>query len=489
MLTTPHHRIYFKIFILFLFTGFTLTAQVGIGTISPNSDALLDVDASSNSGGILLPRLALSNTTSPSPLSADVAGMVVYNTATAGDVSPGFYYNDGSVWVKIATGNNDDWTTTGNSGTSPGTNFVGTTDNQDLAFYTNNNEQMRILANGFVGINTTSANEYLDVNGDIDIGGGSTDYDNYSENVYIRAQSEEWFISVANESDAADSDFFVGLNADSGDSNFKVTPNGRISIGKDDDNPDDMVHITNDQNATTTIRIDNTNSNGSTSLELWDGSSLEAYFSHDNNTDVLELGNNDTNGTVELCADGGVVMTLDANSDVNVVNNLSKGGGSFKIDHPLDPDNKYLYHSFVESPDMMNVYNGNITTNSNGVAKVVLPDYFSALNKDYRYQLTAIGSFAKTMISKELSNNSFKIKSDLPNVRVSWQVTGIRKDPYANENRIIPEVEKESHLKGKYLHPNAYNLTKESGIYYNKANTQLADAENLEEEDIDKKIN
>ena len=53
-----------------------------------------------------------------------------------------------------------------------------------------------------------------------------------------------------------------------------------------------------------------------------------------------------------------------------VTGNLSKGGGSFKIDHPLDPANKYLYHSFVESPDMMNVYNGNVTTDAKGEATV-----------------------------------------------------------------------------------------------------------------------
>ena len=59
---------------------------------------------------------------------------------------------------------------------------------------------------------------------------------------------------------------------------------------------------------------------------------------------------------------------------VNVTGTLSKGGGSFKIDHPLDPENKYLYHSFVESPDMMNIYNGNVATDDEGYATVELPD-------------------------------------------------------------------------------------------------------------------
>jgi len=76
--------------------------------------------------------------------------------------------------------------------------------------------------------------------------------------------------------------------------------------------------------------------------------------------------------------------------DAHVTGSLSKGGGSFKIDHPLDPENKYLYHSFVESPEMMNVYNGNALLDANGEAWVELPDWFETLNRDFRYQLTCI---------------------------------------------------------------------------------------------------
>jgi hypothetical protein len=102
---------------------------------------------------------------------------------------------------------------------------------------------------------------------------------------------------------------------------------------------------------------------------------------------------------------------------------------------------------------MMNVYNGNIITDANGEATVLLPDYFNALNKDYRYQLTVIGTFAQAIIAKKVVNNQFVIKTDQPNVEVSWQVTGIRNDAYAQAHRIQAEVEKESYNKGKYLTP------------------------------------
>jgi hypothetical protein len=149
---------------------------------------------------------------------------------------------------------------------------------------------------------------------------------------------------------------------------------------------------------------------------------------------------------------------INANGDVQVAGNLdvagflTKGGGTFKIDHPLDPANKYLSHSFVESPDMMNIYNGNVTTDATGTATVTLPAYFDALNKDFRYQLTAIGTFAQCIVSKEISGNMFEIKTSVPNVKVSWQVTGVRQDAYANAHRVVPEVVKEEKNKGKYLH-------------------------------------
>ncbi len=154
------------------------------------------------------------------------------------------------------------------------------------------------------------------------------------------------------------------------------------------------------------------------------------------------------------------------NGNAIVTGNLSKGAGTFQIDHPLDPENKYLYHSFVESPDMMNVYNGNIQTDANGYATVTLPNYFNALNSDYRYQLTPIGALAQAAVIEEISGNTFKIQTSVPNVKVSWQVTGIRKDKYAEANRVQPEVEKRDKDKGYYLHPEVYGLPKEKGIFY-----------------------
>ena len=170
---------------------------------------------------------------------------------------------------------------------------------------------------------------------------------------------------------------------------------------------------------------------------------------------------------------------------VKITGNLEKAGGSFKIDHPLDPANKYLCHSFVESPDMKNVYDGVVVLDNKGKAEIELPDWFGALNKDFRYQLTAIGApgpnlyiaeeiseatntkySSKSTSNKNKNNSRFKIAGGTAGMKVSWQVTGIRKDPWANANRIQVEEDKPDKERGYYLHPDLYSQPEEKGIRY-----------------------
>jgi hypothetical protein len=161
---------------------------------------------------------------------------------------------------------------------------------------------------------------------------------------------------------------------------------------------------------------------------------------------------------------------------VKITGNLEKAGGSFKIDHPLDPANKYLCHSFVESPDMKNVYDGVVVLDRKGKAEIELPDWFGAINKDFRYQLTAIGAPGPNLyIAEEIhdkttnytsnnKNSRFKIAGGTSGMKVSWQVTGIRKDPWANANRIQVEEDKPANERGYYLHPDRYSQPEENGI-------------------------
>jgi len=113
---------------------------------------------------------------------------------------------------------------------------------------------------------------------------------------------------------------------------------------------------------------------------------------------------------------------------------------------------------------MMNIYNGNVVLDANGEAWVELPEWFSALNRDFRYQLTSIGGFAPIYIAQEIQNNRFQIAGGKPGMKVSWQVTGIRQDVYANAHRIPVEEMKPESERGYYLYPELFGQPKEMGI-------------------------
>lgn len=125
----------------------------------------------------------------------------------------------------------------------------------------------------------------------------------------------------------------------------------------------------------------------------------------------------------------------------------------FKIDHPLDPAEKYLMHASVESDERRNMYDGVITLDASGAGSVRLPDWFEALNRDFRYQLTCIGGSAPVYIAEEVRNNRFRIAGGKPGLKVSWQVTGVRQDGWARANPFLTEERKTGAERGRYLHP------------------------------------
>ena len=155
--------------------------------------------------------------------------------------------------------------------------------------------------------------------------------------------------------------------------------------------------------------------------------------------------------------------------NVHVAGTLSKSAGAFQIDHPLDPENQYLYHSFVESPDMKNIYDGVVVLDENGMALIQMEAWFDALNQEFRYQLTPIGAAMPGLyIAQEMTGNGFQIAGGEAGMKVSWQVTGIRHDPYAEANRIQVEVDKNAEERGTYLYPELYGQPTEMGLAYQK---------------------
>jgi hypothetical protein len=151
--------------------------------------------------------------------------------------------------------------------------------------------------------------------------------------------------------------------------------------------------------------------------------------------------------------------------NVNVSGTLTAATKNFRIDDPVDPGRKYLQHAAVESSEMKNIYDGTIMLDRQGEATVDLPAWFQAENGSFRYQLTAIGAPAPGLfIAETVKDNRFRIAGGKAGVEVSWQVTGVRRDPFAAHNPLVVEQEKTAEERGRYLHPEYYGAAKDKRI-------------------------
>lgn len=184
------------------------------------------------------------------------------------------------------------------------------------------------------------------------------------------------------------------------------------------------------------------------------------------------------NGIIGQTPPGSLGFAVFANGDMG-----ASGIKPFYIDHPTEPATKYLRHFAIESNEVLNVYRGNVILNSNGEATVTLPNYFEAINTNFSYNLTAIGSKSEVYIKEEIQNNQFKIAGGLPNQKISWQVYAERNDAYLQqfpEKRAV-EINKKANESGKYLIPELFNQPKDKGIHYHN-NIQPAQLPNVKQQ-------
>jgi len=168
-------------------------------------------------------------------------------------------------------------------------------------------------------------------------------------------------------------------------------------------------------------------------------------------------------------------MRIDATGNTTFSGDVMiSGQKQFIMDHPLDPDNKYLHHSVIEAPEQFNVYSGNVTTDAGSTAVVQLPSYFEAINRDFRYQLTVLGpNFAQAIISAKISGNKFTIRTSAPNTEVSWQVMGIRNDAHARAHPFVAERPKKAEEIGSRIHPEDFGLPQDRGIRFRRSPENL----------------
>lgn len=149
-----------------LATQIIFAQNVGINSSGalPHASAGLDVDYSDK--GVLIPRVNLTAINNPAPVTSPAVSLLIYNTNASVGCGAGYYYWNGTQWICLlsSTGSSSPaWLTTGNAGTSPATNFLGTTDNNDLVIKTNNSEIARFTAGWRMGIGTATPNGKLDV--------------------------------------------------------------------------------------------------------------------------------------------------------------------------------------------------------------------------------------------------------------------------------------------------------------------------------------
>jgi hypothetical protein len=399
--------------------------------------------------------------------------------------------NGGS--VPFSTVNANDWHTIGNAGTNVTTNFLGTTDNVALALRTNNTERMRIAAGGAVTVNTTTASGvFTSAAGGTDNaivgvatnGAGVIGQTNFATNFGMSARNNN----------ATGTGIIASGNNQTG--NYLTSGTGGAFTG--DDGSYSKAATT---NGTGVIGLGNNLTTASTYTTGTGGAftgndGLYAVGILANGTGVIGGGNN-LSTTSSLTLGSGGAFTGNAFGVYGKSNNTTGSGlwgvgvigdgvqfgvfsltnlgangtKSFIIDHPLDPENKFLKHYSMESPEVINFYRGNITLDANGNGTVELPDYFTSINTNYSYTLTPIGSPSVTYIAEEIDENgTFKIAGGNSGQKISWYVYAERNDVNIKNNDFSTaiEVQKNASQKGKYLNPAAYGKTNADAIFQTK---------------------
>lgn len=266
-----------------------------------------------------------------------------------------------------------------------------------------------------------------------------------------------------------------------------VAPNGRVTFAEE-------VGI-NQSFSFVDLNVRNQAGN-STVFQVEDTSGVDLFeVGRNGNVGINEITNNvtlqvqnKTQGTNNIIAnfekaDGGNVLQVQADNDVVVTGNFSvTGSKNFVLDHPLDPANKLLYHNAVESPDHVTYYDGTVRLDAEGKAVVQLPTYFEALNRDYNYQLTCVGGFAQVYIATEIASNQFTIAGGRAGMKVSWQVSARRNDPWARDHPYQAEEVKDLIDKGKYYYPEGYGKGKALQIGMDDSSAEEGTDEEVKEE-------
>ena len=354
----------------------------------------------------------------------------------------------------------------GNTGEAIASDRTGSANQGGIDLYTNFTPRVSVTNTGSVGIGTTAPGYTLDVRGTGSFSAGVVGLSNTATNAVFGNNSATSGTSngAAFYSNSPQGTGVVGVNTAGGYAGYFQGP---VSASSTTSNFPGLVTV-GFSAGIGTDGLQTTGGGGGIGGRgiLGTGGSAQAVelaFGGDGG-DFFGGNANSGSGGYGIYAKGGTTQGVEADAgyfdgNLNVTGAITAGTKDFKIDHPLDPANKYLFHASVESSEMKNIYDGRATTDDQGNATVQLPEWFEALNTDFRYQLTVIGQFAQAIVSSEVTNHQFSIKTDKPNVKVSWQITGVRQDAYATAHPLVVEQEKDTRERGHYIHPELYGAS------------------------------
>ena len=532
------------LFVLFLLFFSQSKAQnnVGIGTTTPDSSAILDI--TSTNKGLLIPRVTLNDHTTPDPVANPATGLLIYNAN--GTEPHGFWYWDGTEWVQVGSGSNSGGGTLDDAYNfgGPGAGRVITADhgaveinmttsasNMEAVLVTaangttsNPSTGIHVINSGIGGSiyaeNTNSSNPYNAIEASTNSTNSYTSaiagyYDGTNQGVGVygsvydqNSSGPAGVFGINNRTNGGAGVWGQGFNGMVGETNYSsgvgvwgenyhsqgsgegsgVTGDGSIGVwGQTSDGPAGVKGVnarTDGGHGVWGVGVNGVvgESSYTDGYGVWGSNSA----SSDPGIGVAGVGVTGVAGqSTNLSLSYGVYSFDDGGiyQNLDVGQNFYAGGTkSFRIDNPNDPEHKFLVHFSIESNEVLNVYRGTATLDQNGEAVVTLPDYFMKINKNFSYNLTPVGSPAPNIyIKQKIQNGKFIIAGGNPGQEIDWVVYAERNDKYLQAHPELRDTqpEKTGKYKGKYVHPEVWGQPKEKSILYKKPLKVLDAKQNL----------
>lgn len=531
-----------KIFFLFTITisSISLFAQqnVGIGTTTPDASAILDI--TSTNKGVLIPRVALNDYTTSSPVTSPTEGLLIYNAT--GTEAHGFWYWDGTQWVQVGSGSSsggtlDDAYNFGGAGlgrtitadngsveinmTSSATNTEGLTVTAANGSSGTPSSAIYVMSSG-VGAsiyaeNTNTANPYNTIQASSNSTNQYTSaiagyYDGAQQGVGVygsvynsTSTGVAGVMGVNNRTSGGYGLYGQGFNGGVGETNDAGGAGiwGQNNYGTGSGSGSGVVGDGNygvwGQTSFGPSGVFGLNSRTDGGHGVWgqgfngvvgESTQINGYgvwgsnaATSDPGVGVAGIGVTGVAGqSTNLSLSYGIFSYDDAgiSNQLDVGGNFFAGGTkSFRIDNPTDPENKFLIHFSIESNEVMNIYRGSVLLNANGEATVKLPNYFSDINKNYSYNLTPVGVSAPDLfIKQKIQNNQFIIAGGTAGQEIDWVVYAERNDKLLQTNPQYRDTQpkKTGKYKGKYVHPQLWGQPTTKGIFFQKPLQRLDDS-------------